>query len=106
MVILYPRYELIYIYLLIYVKLRMLWNWNFFYLKEHFYGNIVSWLRVNFGSPFIPGIAHPLLQHGSVLLSSEVAGVDGPLPLGGGLPTVATTCIASLVTLWKHGELK
>ena len=29
--------------LLINVKLRMLWNWNFFYLKEeHFYGNIVS----------------------------------------------------------------
>ena len=26
--------------LLINVKLRMLWNWNFFYLKEHF--NIVS----------------------------------------------------------------
>ena len=28
--------------LLINVKLRMLWNWNFFYLKKHFYGNIVS----------------------------------------------------------------
>ena len=29
--------------LLINVKLRMLWNWNFFYLKEeNFYGNIVS----------------------------------------------------------------
>ena len=28
--------------LLINIKLRMLWNWNFFYLKEHFYGNIVS----------------------------------------------------------------
>ena len=29
--------------LLINVKLRMLWNWNFFYLKEeHFYCNIVS----------------------------------------------------------------
>ena len=28
--------------LLINVKLRMLWNWNFFYLKEHFCGNIVS----------------------------------------------------------------
>ena len=29
--------------LLINVKLRMLWNWNFFYLKEeHFYGNIIS----------------------------------------------------------------
>ena len=29
--------------LLINVKLRMLWNWNFFYLnEEHFYGNIVS----------------------------------------------------------------
>ena len=29
--------------LLINVKLRMLWNWNFFYSKEeHFYGNIVS----------------------------------------------------------------
>ena len=29
--------------LLINVKLRMLWNWNFFYFKEEdFYGNIVS----------------------------------------------------------------
>ena len=28
--------------LLINVKLRMLLNSNFFYLKEHFYGNIVS----------------------------------------------------------------
>ena len=29
--------------LLINEKLRMLWNLNFFYLKEeHFYGNIVS----------------------------------------------------------------
>ena len=28
--------------LLINIKLRMLWNWNFFYLEEkHFYGNIV-----------------------------------------------------------------
>ena len=28
--------------LLINVKLRMLLNRNFFYLKEHFYGNLVS----------------------------------------------------------------
>ena len=56
MIILYPSYDIIpyslYIkgqpeltdpfHLLINVKLRMLRNSNFFYLKEHFYGNIVS----------------------------------------------------------------
>ena len=47
MVKLYPSYDINKLTdpfnLLINVKLRMLWNWNFFYLKEeHFYGNIVS----------------------------------------------------------------